>query len=92
MNSQRSERCESCKRVKGTEGSAKRPARYCWQQHDEACRSAELWHLRNLHTVLERARALISTARDTAEHRKAELELVLAIAVVDTQTPPTSTL
>lgn len=92
MNAQRSERCESCKRPKGEPGGNKRPARYCWEQHDAACRAAELWHLQTLHSVLERARTLISTARDTPEHLQAELELVHAIAVVDTQTPPTSTL
>lgn len=88
MNAQRSERCESCTRVKGDSNSNKRPPRYCWKEHDEACKAAELWHLRNLKTVLERARTMISTPRGTREHTDAETLLVLAIAVVDTQTPP----
>lgn len=88
MNAQRTERCEHCQRVKGEPVGNKRPARYCWKPHDEACRAAELWHLRNLRTVLERARELISTPRDMPAHLEAELALVLAIAVVDTQPPP----
>lgn len=88
MNAQRNERCEHCQRVKGDPSGNKRPARYCWAEHDAACRAAELWHLRNLRTVLERARTLISTPRGTVDHANAETLLVLAIAVVDTQTPP----
>lgn len=88
MNSQRSERCPSCKRVKGDPGSTKRPARYCWLEHDDACRAAELWGLRNVPAVIDAARKLVSTPRDTPEHLAAELELVRAMAVLDTQPIP----
>jgi len=88
MNSQRSERCPSCQRVKGDPGSKKRPTRYCWLEHDEACRAAELWTLRNVPALLDAGRKLISTPRGTPEHLAAELELVQAFAVLDTQQPP----
>lgn len=88
MNSQRSERCPSCQRVKGDLGSTKRPPRYCWLEHDDACRAAELWSLRNVPKVLEAARKLISTPGGTVEHQAAELELVQAFAVLDSQPPP----
>lgn len=89
MNAQRSERCEFCTRVKGIPGSKKRPPRYCWQTHDDACRAAELWHLRYARAALELARELISTPRGTPEHLEKELQLVRALAVIDTQVPPT---
>jgi hypothetical protein len=92
MNSQRSERCRSCHRVKGDPLSAKRPPRYCWLEHDDACRAAELWSLRNVAAVVEVARKLVSTPRGTAAHRAAELELVRTIAKLDTQPPPTAPL
>lgn len=88
MNSQRSERCPSCKRVKGDATSKKRPPRYCWLEHDDACRAAELWSLRNIGAVLDAARALVSTPRGTPEHLAAELELVRVMAVHDSQPAP----
>lgn len=88
MNSQRSDRCPSCKRVQGDPSSKKRPPRYCWLEHDDACRAAELWSLRNIGAVLEAARALVSTPRGTTEHLAAELELVRVMAVHDSQPPP----
>lgn len=88
MNAQRSERCASCKRVKGDPASTKRPARYCWLEHGDACRAAELWGLRNVAGVVDVARKLVSTPRGTPEHLAAELELVRAIAVLDNQPPP----
>jgi len=71
--------------VKGDPGSTKRPLRYCWLQHDAACRAAELYWLRNAGLVVEFARKLVSTPRNTIEHQRAELELVQALAVLDTQ-------
>lgn len=88
MNSQRSERCPSCERVKGDPSSTKRPPRYCWLENDNACRAAELWKLRNVPGILQAARKLISTPRGTEEHRAAELELVQAFAELDSQPPP----
>jgi len=88
MNSQRSERCPSCNRVRGEAGSTKRPPRYCWLEHDDACRAAELWGLRNVGAVIDACRKLVSTPRGTPEHLAAELELVRTMATVDTQAPP----
>ncbi len=85
---QQRDRCPTCKRVKGAPDSKKRPARYCWLEHDEACRAAELWALRNMGPVVDLARKLVSTPRGTPEHLAHELELVKAIAVLDTQAPP----
>jgi hypothetical protein len=77
------ERCPACHRPKGDTTGKKRPARYCWLQHDDSCRAAELYVLRECARVVELARILISTPRGTPEHLAAELGLVAGIAAID---------